>query len=316
MLPFLNNINVDSVVKEQTLIKWLEDFKADENKDKISFKQDNKIILININYLVSGKKKVGYQLLITDDTEEQKYLEMLQHFNSKLEQEVDQKTKNIVEMHDRLIISMATMVESRDNSTGGHIRRTSDCMRILIAAMKAGGYPDMTDKFCHDIIKAAPMHDLGKIAVDDAILRFEGRYNDEQYKEMKKHAAEGARIVHEILKDTDDYEFHILAENVAHYHHERWDGSGYPDGLSGTDIPLEARIMALADVFDALVSPRCYKEPMSFDKAFEIIAKGLGRHFDPVLGAIFLQCRPELEKLYRSMRGPSESGCDPNNASG
>ena len=299
MLPFLNNIKVDSVVKEQTLIKWLEDFKADENKDKISFKQDDKIILININYLVSGKKKVGYQLLITDDTEEQKYKEMLEHFNSKLEQEVDQKTRNIIEMHDRLIISMATMVESRDNSTGGHIRRTSDCMRFLIGAMQEGGYPGLTEKFCHDIIKAAPMHDLGKIAVDDAILRFEGRYNDEQYAKMKIHAAEGARIVHEILKDTDDYEFHILAENVAHYHHERWDGSGYPEGLKGTAIPFEARIMAIADVYDALVSKRCYKDSMPFEKADAIIMDGFGTQFDASLKPYYVAARPKLEEYYR-----------------
>ena len=130
------------------------------------------------------------------------------------------------------------------------------------------------------MIKAAPMHDLGKIAVDDAILRKPGRFTPEEFEKMKAHAAEGARIVHEILKGTDDEDFQRIAENVAHYHHERWDGSGYPDGLKGEEIPLEARIMAIADVYDALVSKRVYKESMSFEKADAIIMEGMGTQFD------------------------------------
>ena len=169
---------------------------------------------------------------------------------------------------------MATMVESRDNSTGGHIRRTSEGVRMLIDAMKSlpqppEGYP-MNEEFCRNLIKAAPMHDLGKIAVDDAILRKPGRFTPEEFEKMKTHAAEGARIVHEILKSTDDLSFHVIAENVAHYHHERWDGSGYPDQLKQTEIPPEARIMAVADVYDALVSKRVYKEKMSFEQANKI----------------------------------------------
>ena len=140
-------------------------------------------------------------------------------------------------MHNNLIMSMATMVESRDNSTGGHIRRTSEGVRLLIDAVKETGAFELSDTFCRNLIKAAPMHDLGKIAVEDAILRKPGRFTPEEFAVMKTHAPEGARIVHEILKDTDDDEFHILAENVAHYHHERWDGSGYPEGLKGEAIP-------------------------------------------------------------------------------
>ena len=118
---------------------------------------------------------------------------------------------------------------------------------------------------------------------------------------MKKHAAEGAHIVHEILRDTDDEPFRKLAENVAHYHHERWDGSGYPDGLKGTEIPLEARIMAIADVYDALVSKRVYKEAMSFEKADSIIMDGMGKHFDASLKPYYVSARPKLEAYYRSL---------------
>ena len=204
-------------------------------------------------------------------------------------------------MHDQLILGMATMVESRDNSTGGHIRRTSEGVRILIDEMNKNPDCPLKEDFCKKLIKAAPMHDLGKISVDDAVLRKPDRFTPEEYEIMKTHAPEGARIVHEILKNTDDPEFQVIAENVAHYHHERWDGKGYPDGLRGEKIPLEARIMAVADVYDALVSKRVYKEKMSFEKADSIILEGMGSQFDPNLESVYRQARPRLEAYYRSV---------------
>ena len=115
---------------------------------------------------------------------------------------------------------------------------------------------------------------------------------------MKQHTVEGARVIHDILLQTDDEEFKVIAENVAHYHHERWDGSGYPEGLSGEAIPVEARIMAVADVYDALVSRRVYKEAFSFSKASDIILEGMGSQFDPALSDIYKKARPRLEKYY------------------
>jgi len=120
---------------------------------------------------------------------------------------------------------------------------------------------------------------------------------------MKAHAAEGYRIVHEILKGTDDEDFRRIAENVAHYHHERWDGSGYPDGLRGEEIPREARIMAVADVYDALVSKRVYKEKMSFEKANDIIMEGMGSQFAPEMERVYLLARPKLEAYYAALEG-------------
>ena len=202
-------------------------------------------------------------------------------------------------MQESIIKGMATMVESRDNSTGGHILRTSDCIKIFAdELLKHPELTSCTPSFCANVIKAAPMHDLGKIAVDDSILRKPGRFTEEEYSKMKNHAAKGAVIVAKVLDEIEDVEFKRIAVNVAHYHHEKWDGSGYPEHLKGTEIPLEARIMALADVFDALVSKRCYKEAQSFDEAFEIIANDLGHHFDPEIGKVFLQCRPQLEAYY------------------
>ncbi|WP_407399766.1 HD-GYP domain-containing protein [Treponema sp.] len=212
---------------------------------------------------------------------------------------IESKTKKILEIQNSIIEGMATMVESRDNSTGGHIKRTSSCVKIFAEHLKkVPEYKDIPESFYNAVIKAAPMHDLGKIAVDDAILRKPGKFTDEEYEKMKAHSAEGARIVENVLSSTDDIEFKKIAVNVAHYHHEKWNGQGYPEKISRTDIPLEARIMALADVFDALVSKRCYKDNFSFDKAFQIIEEDLGTHFDPVLGLEFIKCRPELEKLY------------------
>ena len=262
------------------------------------------IYKVDINKLYDGKVNRGYVLYMQDDTKDQKYITLLNGFNDKLRDEVNQKTEHIVEMHNNLILSMATMVESRDNSTGGHIKRTSEVVNILISEIqkdKDQNHLQISADFCHNIIKAAPMHDLGKIAVDDEILRKPGRFTDEEFEKMKAHAAEGARIVHEILKDTDDKAFHILAENVAHYHHERWDGSGYPEGLNGEEIPLEARIMAVADVYDALVSKRVYKDAMSFEKADSIMMESFGKHFDRQLEKYYVAARPRLEEYYSKL---------------
>ncbi|MCR5060921.1 MAG: HD domain-containing protein [Saccharofermentans sp.] len=304
MIPELKKIRVDQSINHnpdcRMIYNWIMEFKSNVKKDKFRFERNDRHYLVDINTLYSGWIKIGYQLIITDDTEEQKRLKMLEQLRKSLEIRVKEKTKHIIEMHDNLIMSMATMVESRDNSTGGHIKRTSVCVRFLVEAMMESRYPGVTKEFSADVIKAAPMHDLGKIAVRDDILRFNGRYNKEQYDEMKSHAAEGARIVHEILKDTDDESFKTVAENVAHYHHERWDGSGYPEGLKGEDIPLEARIMAIADVYDALVSKRCYKDKMSFKEADSIIMSGMGTQFDKSLEPFYVEARPKLEEYYMS----------------
>lgn len=273
------------------------------NPKKNSFLKNfgEQIYQVDINRLYDGRVNRGYILYMQDDTKDQKYISLLNGFNEKLRDEVNQKTENIVAMHNKLILSMAAMVESRDNSTGGHIKRTSDVVNILIEEIQKDKSDDrliLTNEFCYNIIKAAPMHDLGKIAVDDAVLRKPGRFTDEEFEKMKTHAEEGARIVHEILKDTDDQAFHILAENVAHYHHERWDGSGYPKGLKGEEIPLEARIMAVADVYDALVSKRVYKEAMSFEKADSIMMESFGKHFDKQLEKYYVAARSKLEDYY------------------
>jgi putative two-component system response regulator len=308
MIPELGDLIVDHKIENHDWLK--EDFDSWVNAfekygvDKQFMKHRDRIYLVNVSHLVIGHfghSHSGYQFLITDDTSNQQYIELIKNYNSQLEEEVAKKTKHVIEMQDKLVLGMATMVEGRDNSTGGHIKRTSDCIRILVEEIKKDNILGLDDVFCNNLIKAAPMHDLGKIAVDDSILRKPGKFTPEEFEIMKTHAAEGARIVGQILDGTDDQEFAKIAVNVAHYHHERWDGSGYPKGLKGEEIPLEARIMAIADVYDALVSKRVYKESMSFEDANKIIVEGMGKHFDKSLEQFYVAARPKLEEYYRNI---------------
>ena len=309
IFPELNNLKVDTSAEnnpeiKKEIITRIKAFISNENKSTFHKPYLDQIYQIKIDRIYDGKRHTGYILYMQDDTKSQKYISLLNQFNDKLRDEVAQKTENLMKMHNNLILGMATMVESRDNSTGGHIKRTSDVVNILVNEIlndKSSDGLKLAPDFAHNLIKAAPMHDLGKIAVDDEVLRKPGRYTEEEFNKMKIHAEKGAHIVHEILKDTDDVEFHHLAENVAHYHHERCDGSGYPEGLKGEEIPLEARIMAVADVYDALVSARVYKDAMSFEQADKIMKDSFGKHFDRQLQKYYESARPKLETYYSSL---------------
>ena len=200
--------------------------------------------------------------------------------------------------HDQFVLGMATLVEGRDNSTGSHIKRTSKVVELIVNEMVKDPSMSFDNRFAKCVIKAAPMHDLGKIAVDDIILRKPGKFTPEEYEIMKKHSGEGAKIVKEVLGESSDEYFERIVVNVAHYHHERWDGSGYPCGLKGEEIPLEARIMAIADVYDALVSRRVYKDEFSFEDANKILLEGMGTQFDPSLEKYYLAAKSKIEAFY------------------
>lgn len=284
----------------EEVIPWLKSWIAG-NHEELNFSTLEYTVSCAVKDIHFNKSVIGYMIEIRDVTQHQKYITLINNYNTKLQKEVSSKTIKIEQIQNSIITGMASMVESRDNSTGGHIKRTSAGIKIFMEKIRTSeDYKDLGNSFCSKLVKAAPMHDLGKIAVDDAVLRKPGKFTIDEYNEMKKHPTEGTRIVKEVLTNVDDEEFKQIAENVAHYHHEKWDGSGYPTGIKGTKIPLEARIMAFVDVFDALVSKRCYKEAFSFDTAFEIISNDLGTHFDPELGPLFLECRPELEDLYNT----------------
>ncbi|MCR4740174.1 MAG: HD domain-containing protein [Lachnospiraceae bacterium] len=307
---------VDEVIgykpSERKIRHFLDDFRRDEKNDTFVYTvssesddpDDEKIYSVKAGHLYDGNRKRGYIITFSDDSANRKYIRLLDGYNEKLQIEVEEKTAHIIKMHDNLIMSLAMVVESRDNSTGGHVKRTSEGVRILTEEILKEKSLVVTEKFCEEVVKAAPMHDLGKIAVDDRILKKPGKFTPEEFEEMKTHAAEGARVIHEILLNTDNESFKKVAENVAHYHHERWDGSGYPEGLKGLEIPAEARIMAIADVYDALVSKRVYKSAFDFEKADRIIMEGMGTQFDPRLEKAYINARPRLEEYYRGQQEP------------
>ena len=293
-----NKITADDSFLYNELYLWLIS-KQNEKEHKV-IKVNRKYYELRAYDIPKGKKGcAGYIIEIADRTIENLYLKAVENYSKELQQEVDKKTKHITQMKDSIVLGMASLVESRDNSTGGHIKRTSEVMNVFSNYLiKFKSELHLSAEFLNKVIKAAPMHDLGKISVPDSILCKKGLYTEDEYNEMKKHASEGAKIVREILTGVEDEDFIQIATNVAHYHHERWNGDGYPMGLKEYDIPVEARLMALVDVFDALVSERCYKEAYTFDKAFQIIEEGLGDQFDPLLGQYFIKCRPKLEELY------------------
>ncbi|MBO4749142.1 MAG: hypothetical protein J5546_02385, partial [Lachnospiraceae bacterium] len=199
LIPELTVLAVDQVLgetpNEKKIWHFLESFQKNQDNNLFAFTfregdsgpDDEQIYNVNVNYLYDGAKKRGYIITFTDDTQNRKYIQLLDTYNDKLRHEVDAKTQHIMEMHDNLIMSLATMVESRDNSTGGHIRRTSEGVRILVDEILKKGTLSLSEEFCKDVIKAAPMHDLGKIAVDDEVLRKPGKFTQEEFEKMKIH---------------------------------------------------------------------------------------------------------------------------------
>ncbi|MCH5193807.1 MAG: HD-GYP domain-containing protein [Oscillospiraceae bacterium] len=193
-------------------------------------------------------------------------------------------------MQSGMITLMADIVENRDDNTGGHIKRTANYVEQIAKELKRrGAYKDiLTDEYMKDLIVAAPLHDIGKIHIPDAVLNKPGRLTDEEFAVMKTHTTAGKELLDHAKDELGEYSYLTMATEMAAYHHEWWNGKGYPYGISGEEIPLCARIMAVADVFDALRSKRCYKEPMPLEKAYSIIREESGTHFDPeVVDAFF-----------------------------
>ena len=213
-----------------------------------------------------------------------------------IQAELIAKQDKISSMQKQMISGLANLIESRDLETGEHVARTSEYVKKLASfARQDGVYADvLDDHFIKLIGRVAAMHDIGKIVVSDQILKKPGRLTAEEYEEMKKHASAGGTVVREVLSGITDAEYLTMASDIATYHHEWWNGKGYPTGLKGEAIPLSARIMAIADVYDALISERCYKQAMPRERAYEIIQEESGTHFDPKLAKVFLDHKEEF----------------------
>lgn len=208
----------------------------------------------------------------------------LKEQNDILEEQVKKRTLQLEALQDALIISMASLAETRDNETGHHIRRTQ--YYIVELAKQLADHPKfaptLTPKNIELIYKTAPLHDIGKVGVPDRILLKPGRLTPEEFEEMKRHTIYGRDALDAAAKTLGTQEtFLNTAREIAYFHHEKWDGSGYPEGIAGENIPISARLMAIVDVYDALISRRPYKEPMTNEQAYSIIHAGRGSHFDP-----------------------------------
>jgi putative two-component system response regulator len=228
-------------------------------------------------------KRIENHLLIASQKKK------LMHYNDKLQEMVRQKTEQVIELQSAIISTVADLVEFRDNMTGGHVMRTTRYLKILVDVLiRENICPDETSSWdLGFLIPSAQLHDVGKIAISDAILNKPGKLTDDEYNIMKNHVLAGVSAIERMEKTTNQHEFLQYSRTIAGTHHEKWDGTGYPYGLSGHGIPLEGRLMAIADVYDALVSNRPYKKPMPAHEAEKIIISGKGSHFDPQLVDVF-----------------------------
>lgn len=239
----------------------------------------------------------GWFCLFRDVTEHLNHMDLIMNYQKQLERDVAAKTEQIQAMQQQILISFADLVNSRDNITGSHIRNTSKYVYIIVDELRSMHYfKELDDEvYCRNVIRSAPMHDIGKIAIPDVILNKPGKFTPEEFEIMKRHAALGGEILDQVLAGLENPAYYQVARDMAVYHHEKWNGQGYPYGKKGEDIPLCARIMAVADVFDALISERPYKKPFSIDRAYGIICHDVGIHFDARIVEAFTAARDAIE---------------------
>jgi putative two-component system response regulator len=227
--------------------------------------------------------------------------DFLRDKNAFLSAEVNKRTAEIMAVQDVTINAMASLAETRDNETGNHIRRTQRYVKVLAEKLRFNprfAHFLNDDKTIELLYKSAPLHDIGKVGIPDRILLKPGRFEPEEFEIMKTHTTLGRDAILQAEKDLGvEMPFLKYAKEIAYSHQEKWDGSGYPEGLSGDDIPISARLMAVADVYDALISRRVYKAPMPHEKAVGIIKEGKGSHFDPDMADAFLELQDEFKKI-------------------
>jgi putative two-component system response regulator len=248
-------------------------------------------------------KRIEVHLLV-----ESQKLKLIE-FNTNLQEMVRAKTKTVLDMQNSVLRTVANMVENRDEETGGHIERTQDYLKILLDAIISQGLykSEVTTWDREFFLQSSQLHDVGKISIKDNILLKPGKLDPEEFEEMKKHTVYGVRIIEEIEKNTPESSFLFYAKILAGTHHEKWDGSGYPTGLKEENIPLMGRLMAIADVYDALISVRPYKKPFTHDEAIRIILGGKGTQFDPVLTELFFSVTSEFDRIVKEREKKSNT---------
>ncbi len=243
-------------------------------------------------------KRIEVHLLVEAQKSE------LKDFNDNLMEMVAEKTKTVVTLQNAIIKTVAELVECRDDITGAHIERTQNYLKALAdKALSVGLYKDEISSWNMDVfLQSAQLHDVGKITISDSILQKPGKLTPEEFEEMKSHTTFGVKIIEKISKTAVQDDFLEYSKILAGTHHEKWDGSGYPNALSGQDIPLGGRLMAIADVYDALISERPYKKAFTHEEALKIISSGKGTHFDPQLIDIFESIADEFKAISEATR--------------
>ena len=292
LIPIVTYCSFFCGIYDANLLKPLTEEEALDVENRLNiFKNNHKRIFeIFAHYALPKMLCVGaVEFISYTITSRQKEMVDLQ---AQLNNRINEEMINNSNMQKSIIEDLADVIESRDIETGEHIKRTKKYVQILIEQMqKEDKYKIvLSEEYANNIINAAPLHDIGKIVVSDLILCKPGKLTDEEFEKMKIHTTKGGEIINNILNDLGNDSFLKVAYEIAMHHHEKWNGKGYPYGLSGDDIPLAARIMAIADVFDALVAERVYKKPIPIDEAINIIINESGTHFDPNLVEIFKEC--------------------------
>jgi len=231
-------------------------------------------------------------------------LEQYRHNLEKMVQEqsdkITESARRLSKIQDSVIVGMANLIESRDGSTGKHVKNTQLYVKMIVDELhRRNLFPgQLTEEYMQDICKAAPLHDVGKIKVPDSVLQKPGKLTPEEFEIMKMHTTYSRKIIKMIIGDVEDESYVRIVEDIAMYHHERWDGTGYPTGLAGERIPLAARIMSVADVFDALYEERVYKPPIRpVERIMQIMMEGRGTQFDPVIIDVFMEMLPQLKEV-------------------
>jgi len=284
----------DSVVYSNQAIKTLV-------KQDLSLEQLMKIRSRHANLNVNGKI---YAVVKKDLTDKEEYLgkaievsDITESFNyqSRLEHDVKERTDRIETIQRSIITSIAGIVEARSMETGEHTKRTMDLVRGIAEEMhrQDPSNPVLTEEYIDMLSSAATLHDIGKISVPDEILMKPGKLTDEEFEKIKSHTTAGAMVVEKAMSGLESPEYVKLCKEVAHFHHEKWDGTGYPCGLVGEEIPVSARIMAVADVYDAVTNSRCYKDTVDEKEAIEMIREGSGTQFDPAVVRAFLALKEQ-----------------------
>jgi putative two-component system response regulator len=236
----------------------------------------------------------------------------LKDYNENLQHMVQKRTRQVVELQNSILNTVTEMVEFRDDITGGHIERTQRYLKLLVDKLLAERiyWEEVSSWNLEFLVPSAQLHDVGKIAISDAILNKPGRLTPEEFDVMKQHASIGEKAIERIMETTSEKDFLHHAKIFAGAHHEKWDGTGYPRGLRQAEIPLQGRLMAVADVYDALIAVRPYKQPLSAPEAERIILEGREKHFDPVLTDLFRELASEFALIAEHCNAAAQKTMD------